>query len=332
MRIIVLIIILMVIPMAVATELIFDVQQTDFDLLTLGGGYNNGGITLFGSGSNIGSGFYARDILLDGDIMSVTDVNITGNFVCDVDGSCSVGNGSNRFGSANFSGTVQAARFVGDGSLLLNIDRWNQSGDNLYPSRITSKLGIGTTTPGAKLEVKSSADGDFFNLVVSDGGVFSFRQWQTGGSKDLAFDGAAGEIYRIYESDQNIHFSAKGEFGGTGVQGSPDAILDVHGDGSNDVLIISSDTTDANAGDYLIVKNGGNVGIGTTTPEAKLDVNTTDTNKYAAIFRNSNAVTQQHGVQIQSYGSGAGAFLLDIQGDSDTAQTPVSPNSPFAEK
>src|SRR3990167_8050150 len=45
----------------------------------VGGGYSNDGISLLGIGENKGSGFFAKDIIIDGTILSVSDLNITGN-------------------------------------------------------------------------------------------------------------------------------------------------------------------------------------------------------------------------------------------------------------
>src|SRR3990167_1105883 len=45
----------------------------------VGGGYSNDGISLLGIGENKGSGFFAKDIIIDGTILSVSDLNITGD-------------------------------------------------------------------------------------------------------------------------------------------------------------------------------------------------------------------------------------------------------------
>ena len=51
---------------------------------------------------------------------------------------------------------------------------------------------------------------------------------------------------------------------------SPDAILEVVSSGGSDLFMLS--TTTASDGDVFIVNNAGNVGIGTTTPDYKLEV------------------------------------------------------------
>ena len=61
------------------------------------------------------------DLLIGGSVLQVVDLNISEDLICSVDGNCNVGNGSNRFGTANFTGVVQAGRFIGNASLLFGI-------------------------------------------------------------------------------------------------------------------------------------------------------------------------------------------------------------------
>jgi len=58
--------------------------------------------------------------------------------------------------SLNVSGTVEAARFVGDGSLLTGIigaGPWNASGTNVFLNDSNANVGIGTANPSQALEV-----------------------------------------------------------------------------------------------------------------------------------------------------------------------------------
>ena len=58
-------------------------------------------------------------------------------------------------------GTVSAANFVGDGSGLTGISSnsgWTDGGTNVYTSTTTDNVGIGTTTPIAKLQIAQDND------------------------------------------------------------------------------------------------------------------------------------------------------------------------------
>jgi hypothetical protein len=61
----------------------------------------------------------------------------------------------NVIGDGNFTGTLYANAFIGDGSGLTGISfgRWNVSGSNFYPESLSYNVGIGTASPSAKLEI-----------------------------------------------------------------------------------------------------------------------------------------------------------------------------------
>jgi len=106
--------------------------------------------------------------------------------------------------TGNFSGTVQAARFVGDGSGLTGIlgsggsSPFNSSGENVYLNDTTARLGVGTSSPAEKLTILGNASftGDviFGASVIYGGGQ--------GGNPDSAFGGwvDAGNFVRLETS------------------------------------------------------------------------------------------------------------------------------------
>ena len=170
------------------TELIFVEDKIDFDLLTTGGGYNSGGITLYGTGTNKGSGYFANDILIAGSIIGVTDFNVTGN--ANITGDLAVlgsiyGEMPNVWKAANQSARENAYWKLSNYSSAQakNSTSWNRAGTNVVLANSGDKVGIGTTSPGVKLEV---------NGTVAVGGPCS--------QGDLCVDqaassGAAGAIY-----------------------------------------------------------------------------------------------------------------------------------------
>ncbi len=162
----------------------------------------------------------------------------------------------------------------------LNVD----SNDDSY---FLGDVGIGTTSPSEKLEVAG-------NIQISDAdGYLQFKD--TNASSENG-------IRRIYNADQNLYFSRRNDDGSlqsndmlinsTGNVGigttSPSNKLSVLGSSGFQFEIINSINskswrpnvngndfyiTESGVGNPFMIKAGGNVGIGTTSPSAKLEVN-----------------------------------------------------------
>ena len=120
------------------------------------------------------------------------------------------------------------------------IAKWTDNAGTLGDSGITEtaggNVGIGTTTPGQLLQVNSAA-GTNAALAFSIGGTV-YGQWGIAGSNNSLIGGSVlGDSVFRNNGGQNILFS----------------------------------TNNGNSA-QLYLRNGGNVGIGTNTPAAKLDV------------------------------------------------------------
>ena len=82
-------------------------------------------------------------------------------------GRVGVGN-TNPTETVDVAGTVKATNFKGDGSQLTNLpagSQWTTSGSNIYYSASNGKVGIGTTNPGAALDVNG-------NIYISSASPF----------------------------------------------------------------------------------------------------------------------------------------------------------------
>lgn len=142
-----------------------------------------------------------------------------------------------------------------EGAAYGRIQTWNAKPLVLNP--LGSNVGIGTTSPDAELEVRSSGL-DVFRITEADGPP---RTWRFG------FNGSNGNLVTQSNFDEwNIYLDTDGSpaitdffriWRGAGPTGSPTKMLEVRGDGQT----------------YI----SGNVGIGTTSPGASslLDLSST---------------------------------------------------------
>tara|TARA_R110000787_G_scaffold7219_1_gene24784 strand:+ start:955 stop:3888 length:2934 start_codon:yes stop_codon:yes gene_type:complete len=153
-------------------------------------------------------------------------------------------------------------------------------------------VGIGAANPGYKLEVNSGTTNNIAKFVSSDGGGLITVKDLSG---EVAFSNVGNDIFFKTSSSQTNQMSILNS-GNVGIgTTSPGSKLTVNGDArlSNNGTLYLWNSHDANYldyktwsasssagmtisntatdGDILLIPNG-NVGIGTTTPGAKLDV------------------------------------------------------------
>ena len=221
------------------------------------------------------------------------------------------------------------------------VNNWKRNGSDLYYGSGTGNVGIGTTSPDTKLHVNVASTADYVinansRLKVKGDGTlwwgaaadYGKLTWDTGKAvvrseigKALSL-GANGSQDTIYiNTSQNV---------GIGTT-SPSAKLEVNGQtvinstgltegfqwfndtneifsledtsGAGELLLLSSNSVkvklNANGNSYF---NGGNVGIGTTSPSAKLDIRPDNNN--AKVLRVGN-----YSVSTYSYNTQADATI-----------------------
>ena len=220
--------------------------------------------------------------------------------------------GSIRFNADHFEGyvpdsgwiTLSGGRVVYDTSL-----HWSQSGNSLYLTDPTNNVGIGTNTPSTKLHIVGDlrTDGNFYlNGALNDGGGFgnpgqilsstgSGVQWidYTPAVNDSDWQVSGTDMYALPSGNVGIGTttpSAKLEVSGEAIFGgqvrvygatrlilsdtiasksialrTDGAAVDVEADSAD--LYINGDSNI-----YLNPESPGNIGIGMTTPESRLDV------------------------------------------------------------
>jgi len=151
----------------------------------------------------------------------------------------------NPSGSSNLSGNLTIGGYASSSQFCIGTDcldswagtgNWTLSGSNLYPTETSYNVGIGTTSPSGKLEVRSILNLD--GITISGPGGGSTQNF--------------GLTIRDRESSEAIwRLMMQGTAGGTG----PGDLYFMEGTSPR-----------------VTFEAGGNVGIGTTSPSAKLDV------------------------------------------------------------
>jgi hypothetical protein len=211
------------------------------------------GVSNGGSGSG-GRAYGVRGVA--GGATSGYNYAVRGELVDDGNSGTAIAGVDNAAGSLNSTGGRWAGYFVGDVNIDgdLNVSgsfpsdsRWTLSGTNLYPDNIGWNVGIGTTSPLLPLDIRgdivlgsgftptASTDDNLLNIIVGSNA--------SGATNGISF----------YENTGG--FGMKLGYDGTGAGAT------------NKMAIYSASNTE-----LVTFENGGNVGIGTSSPSYKLHV------------------------------------------------------------
>jgi hypothetical protein len=196
---------------------------------------------------------------------------------------------------------------------------FNFNSGQLYVEQSNGNVGIGTTSPSARLDVFASS-GNLFNLQNSSGSVVSVLNngnlgiGTTGPSELLHVAGAtASGVYSLVSAPTYAGFRIWGDsdnggaekrafisLGQSGAYSAPSKAWGMGLDSANGNLLFSYKTNQwADPGDaspFVAFTTSGNVGIGTTNPGQALEVNG------SIKIANNAAITSNSNIYLQALG------------------------------
>ncbi len=314
-----------------------------------------GKLSITGSGTGTGLAF------------AVADSTNTPRFVIQDNGNIGIGTTTPSVPFHVVSTSIPQARIAYDSSNYTDVryDGFNTVGGaqtflnaGSEKMRISSagNVGIGTTSPAAKLEVSSSGSGNpvsFYmdgdrGLLNAQAGNIGFRNKSTNIASIDGYTGATGGsinygqlVFSTANSGSLIERMRITESGNVGIgtttpqqklavssSGDTRLVIDSSGAGSQSILSFQNQgvakfeikNQPSGGGQFLSVgrygandlnvDNNGNVGIGTTTPQAKLSVsNTTGGSALDLDFSSS-----VYGIRFQRNGQDMGSIYKNVSG------------------
>jgi hypothetical protein len=159
-------------------------------------------------------------------------------------------------------------------------NNWAAGSEILVVDGRTSNVGIGTTSPGARLEVKSAGPDTFFADFISSTGSGSAKIYENSNSHPLLYMADATGTTTVVLNSSGVSYLISGNIiiGGTADNGN---LLQVQGTSYFD----------------------GNVGIGTTSPSYKLDVSGTGRFTGTTLFQSQLTVAESSGDSVLEVGN-----------------------------
>ena len=175
------------------------------------------------------------------------------------------------------------------------------TGDSWFNSR---NVGIGTTDPVQKLDVRGDT------CLMGDVGIGTANpdyplhiHDSTGNNLALTTGGSAYASLKLASTYTNEWFTVGGNWGGM-VLSSP-----------RDIFVIPSAAYDFKVRNSDLIVEDGNIGVGTLTPNAGVDVDVST--QYAGEFRTGYSGSSPHVVHAQYAGTGDGTAVYGLSTPSD---------------
>ena len=204
-------------------------------------------------------------------------------------GTIAVGEDTTGWGRFSFDNTTNTTRLQSskNGSESVGLSFWTQASGGGFAERMIisgSNVGIGTSTPTAKLEV----NGGFIRAQGTDSDQYFLEGVRTGTSTTLRIYDNSSVVF--YDSFNTMHFRAN-QNGGSG---------------------------------GAILFNGGNVGIGTTAPGGKLHVYENGASNWQLYLQTSQTSAKRNSIGFFDNGNTNIASILTDQNNNGGADFAIN--------
>ncbi len=257
----------------------------------------------FINGGNVGIGTTTPDVLLTVGNEN-TGAGLDANEVFQFAGGSSV-YGTVRNGTHNlYTGLVSTEGFIG--TQTSHPFALRTGGNNRLWIDASGNVGIGTTSPSARLEVAGS--GTVFEVNGGDGGV---------SIADFYRNGNASPVLAIRGAGNNAELVL--------TEGNASKAWTLGIDTSNADAFTISEDTGFGTNDHFVIDANGDVGIGTTSPEGRLDIyqgpSGAENRFLVDLSSNSNRT-----LTFSNPGSGAFAIQNTLTNNGTAAALSLNPN------